>query len=102
MPKSTDTASVGKQKSMSIVEAIKQLNPAKRQEIIDDLAEYAAGFVRFHAEHVLTEPENFAANDVAGLRSYIFDAAFDCIECDAENGYDWKFDKVLHRLLNGR
>ncbi len=87
---------------MNLVEAIRQLNPAERQEITDDLAEYAAGFIRYQAELVLTEPQNFAEYDVAGLRTFIFGAAFDYIEFDAEDGYAGKFEKVLDRYLNVR
>src|SRR5208283_317322 len=97
-PKSTETASGGKQKGMSVVEAIKHLTPTERQEIIDDLAEYAAGFVRYQAELVLTNPEQFAEYDVAGLRTFIFGAAFDCVEFDAEDGYAGKFEQILDRL----
>src|SRR5208283_3462273 len=81
-PKSTDTTSVEEQKSMNLVEAIRQLNPADRQEITDDLAEYAAGFIRHVAEMALTGPDRFADCDLAGLRTFIFREAFDYIEFD--------------------
>jgi len=85
---------------MKTFEAISQLTPAEREEIVQELVDYVAGFVRLHAEQELIEPEVLKFRDAAEMRSHIFWATFDCIEHDEECGYAWKCEEILDRYIN--